>query len=98
MKQQSHVTTFVATEVPRCQAKSKRSGDQCRKAAMRGKMVCRTHGGASTGPKTPEGRQRCAEAKTVHGRETRAIRAKRDAKLRELREIEIWMKANDMMA
>jgi len=98
MKQQSHVTTFVVTEVPRCQAKSKRSGDQCRKAAMRGKMVCRTHGGASTGPKTPEGRQRCAEAKTVHGRETRAIRAKRDAKLRELREIEIWMKANDMMA
>ena len=59
---------------------------------MRGKMVCRTHGGASTGPKTPEGRLRCADAKTIHGRETRAIRAKRDAKLKELREIESLMK------
>jgi hypothetical protein len=29
------------------------------------------------GPKTEAGRQRCAEAKTVHGRETRAIRAER---------------------
>ena len=60
---------------------------------MQGKRVCRTHGGASTGPKTLEGRQRCAEAKTVHGRETRAIRSKRDAKLRELRELEHTMKA-----
>ena len=98
MKQQSHVTPFGSIEVQRCQAKSKRSGDQCRKAAMRGKMVCRTHGGASTGPKTPEGRQRCAEAKTIHGRETRVIRSKRDVKLRELREIESLMKANGLMA
>ena len=88
----ANITAFKSTQVRRCQAKSKRSGDQCRKAAMRGKMVCRTHGGASTGPKTPEGRHRCAEAKTVHGRETRAIRSKRDAKLRELRAIEITMK------
>jgi hypothetical protein len=54
--------------------------------------VCRTHGGASTGPKTPEGRQRCSDARTVHGRETRAILSKRDAKLRELRELEHTMK------
>ena len=60
---------------------------------MRGKKVCRTHGGASRGPKTPEGRQRCADAKTVHGRETRAIRAKRDVKLRELRKLEQVMVA-----
>ena len=91
------IETFGSTTVSRCQAKSKRSGAQCRKAAMRGKMVCRTHGGASTGPKTPEGRQRCAEAKTVHGRETRAIRSKRDAKLKELREIESLMKANGLI-
>ena len=82
---------FNNIEVARCRAKSKRSGEQCRKAAMRGKKVCRTHGGASTGPKTPEGRQRCAEAKTVHGRETRAIRSKRDAKLKELRDLERMM-------
>lgn len=64
---------------------------------MSGKRVCRTHGGASTGPKTPAGRQRCAEAKTIHGRETRAIRVKRDAKLRELRELESWMKGAGLM-
>ena len=93
-----NITAFKSTQVRRCQAKSKRSGDQCRKAAMRGKMVCRTHGGASTGPKTPEGRQKCAEAKTVHGRETREIRRKRDVKLRELRELEIAMKASGLMA
>lgn len=88
---------FGSFEAPRCQAKSKRSGEQCRKAAMRGKKVCRTHGGASTGPKTLEGRQRCAEAKTVHGWETRAIRSKRDIKLRELHKIENLMKANGLM-
>lgn len=83
---------FNNIEVARCQAKSKRSGEQCRKAAMRGKKVCRTHGGASTGPKTSVGRQRCAKVKTIHGWETRAIRSKRDAKLRELREIQRIMK------
>ena len=83
-----HTTSFGTTMVARCQAKSKRSGLQCRKAAMRGKRVCRTHGGTSTGPKTPEGRQKCAEAKTVHGWETRAIRRERAAKLTELRFLE----------
>ena len=86
------IELFNGTLALRCRAHSKRSGLQCRKAAIRGKQVCRTHGGASTGPRTPEGRQRCAEAKAIHGRETRAIRAKRDKKLRELREIERLMK------
>ena len=44
---------------------------------MRGKAVCRTHGGLSTGPRTEVGRQRCAEAKTIHGRETREARSER---------------------
>ena len=82
---------FGATNVPRCQARSKRSGEQCRKPAMRGKSVCRTHGGASTGPKTEQGRKRCAAAKTIHGRETRDIRLKRADKLRELRALEQMM-------
>jgi hypothetical protein len=55
---------------------------------MHGKRVCRTHGGRSTGPKTAAGRKACADAKTVHGRETREIRRKRAEKLRELRELE----------
>ena len=44
---------------------------------MKGKNVCKTHGGRSTGPKTEVGRQRCAEAKTIHGRETREGRNER---------------------
>ena len=44
---------------------------------MKGKDVCKTHGGRSTGPKTEAGRQRCAEAKTIHGRETREARTER---------------------
>jgi hypothetical protein len=87
---ETHTTSFGAA-VPRCRAKSKRSGDQCRKPAMRGKAVCRTHGGASTGPKTPEGRKLCAAAKTVHGREGRATRERRAEKLRDLRDLERLM-------
>ena len=60
-----------------CQAKSKRTKQQCRAPAAKGKTKCRFHGGASTGPKTPEGRQRCAAAKTVHGQETTSIRMER---------------------
>jgi hypothetical protein len=50
----------------RCSAKSKRSGEQCKKPALRGKAVCEFHGGRSTGPKTTEGkaRQRAAVLKT----------------------------------
>lgn len=59
---------------PRCQAKSKRTKLQCGAPALKGKRVCKTHGGQSTGPKTEAGRQRCAEAKTTHGRETREAR------------------------
>jgi hypothetical protein len=44
---------------------------------MKGKNVCKTHGGLSTGCKTEAGRQRCAEAKTIHGRETREARTER---------------------
>ena len=62
---------------PRCQAKSKRTKLQCAAPALKGKRVCKTHGGRSTGPKTEAGRQRCAKAKTIHGRETREARTER---------------------
>lgn len=70
-----------------CQATSKRTRLQCKAPAIKGKNVCRTHGGLSTGPKTEQGRQRCAEAKTVHGEETRAKRAERSRKSAELHEL-----------
>ena len=55
---------------------------------MKGKRVCLTHGGRSTGPRTEEGRQRCAEAKTIHGNETRKARTERAEAMRRLRVLE----------
>ena len=39
--------------------------------------MCKYHGGLSRGATTEAGRQRCAEAKTIHGRETREARKDR---------------------
>ena len=57
----------------------------CRKAAMKGKQVCRAHGGCSTGPLTRQGRKRCAEARYQHGWETRKIRELRAQKFLEMK-------------
>ena len=65
----------------RCRAKAKRSGERCAAPAIRGKAVCRIHGGLSTGARTEAGKRRCAEAKTIHGNETRAARAERSREL-----------------
>jgi hypothetical protein len=83
-------TVFIFSgrvEAPRCQAKSKRTKVQCGIAAARGKRVCKWHGGKSTGPKTLEGRKRCAAGRTIHGEDTRALRAASRAKMRELKEL-----------
>ncbi len=52
----------------RCTAKSKRSGEQCGKPALKSSRTqkCEFHGGRSTGPKTEAGkaRQRAAVLKT----------------------------------
>jgi hypothetical protein len=61
----------------RCLARSKRTKQQCRAPAMKGKRVCKAHGGKSTGPKTLEGHRRCTTAKTIHGNETRKARRER---------------------
>jgi hypothetical protein len=50
---------------PRRGAKT-RDGTPCQAPAMPNGR-CRMHGGPSTGPKTEEGRRRCAEARFVHG-------------------------------
>ena len=80
----------------RCGAKT-RPGHLCKKAAMKGRDRCRNHGGASTGPRTEEGRARIAAAQTTHGRLTKEKRAeaKRNAEVgrqirAELTEIEAW--------
>jgi hypothetical protein len=67
-----------------CQAMSKRTRLQCKAPAIKSKNVCRSNGGLSTGPKTETGRRRCAEAKTVHGNETRSKQAERGRKAAEL--------------
>jgi hypothetical protein len=53
---------------------SKRTRVQCGGPAIKGKTKCRFHGGRSTGPVTDQGKQRCAQAKTIHGRQTRLKR------------------------
>jgi hypothetical protein len=68
-----------ATSAPRCGATCKRTGQPCRGPAMRNGR-CRMHGGASTGPRTPEGRERCRAAPWKHG--GRASEARAAARLR----------------
>jgi hypothetical protein len=60
-----------------CQATAKSTKQQCLRPATRGKRVCKLHGGASTGPKTEQGRRRCAQVKTVRGDETTIKRTER---------------------
>ena len=84
-----YTTLGGRVECTQCNATSKRTKERCRAPAIKGKTKCRFHGGKSTGPRTAEGRARIAKAHTVHGRETRAIRAERSAKLAELYELEM---------
>ena len=71
-----------------CQAYKKVLGCLCDKPAVSNKRVCAGHGGLSTGPRTKEGLERLAASKTVHGRETRALRALRSKISHELRQLE----------
>ena len=71
----------------RCQAKN-RAGSQCAKPAVRGKRVCRNHGGRSTGARTPEGLARIKAANTTHGRYTPEGRERATAQAARIRELE----------
>ena len=76
--------------VPRCQAAKKRTGGkiQCGKFAIKGKHLCRTHGGAAgSGITTPQGRENQRLAVTVHGDETVAKRKARNTANKERREL-----------
>jgi hypothetical protein len=81
----------------RCRARSKRTGNQCGAPAMTGKFVCATHGSRSTGPRTPEGRARCAAAKTVHGHDTRQARRELSEGLTHIRALEGLARALQMI-
>jgi hypothetical protein len=76
-KEQTFQTLGGRITCQQCQAMSKRTKQQCRAPAMKSKQVCKAHGGKSTGPKTQAGRQRCADARTIHGNETRQARTER---------------------
>jgi hypothetical protein len=62
---------------PRCGART-RAGCSCRQPAMKNGR-CRMHGGLSTGPRTPEGRERCRRARLTHGGYSARVRALRTA-------------------
>jgi hypothetical protein len=55
---------------------------------MKNRVVCHGHSELPKGPRTPEGRQRCAAAKTIHGFETRKARAERALGMSRVRELE----------
>lgn len=50
-----------------CQAHS-RLGKRSKNFPVKGKKVCKLHGGWSTGPRTEEGRECIRQARTKHGR------------------------------
>ena len=74
----------------RCTARSVRSGMQCAKPAMKSSRTqrCSHHGGWATGPKTAEGRQRIAQAHTIHGESTKAARHEHSKASAELSQLE----------
>ncbi|MDA9897265.1 hypothetical protein N9D90_00505 [Alphaproteobacteria bacterium] len=78
----------------RCGANTRR-GTACQRPANKKNGRCRLHGGASTGPRTAEGRSRIAAAQYKHGRRSKAFvaaqrarNAKGKAIKRELKSIE----------
>ena len=87
----------------RCGAKTRR-GTACRRPANKRNGRCRLHGGASSGPRTEQGRAKIAATNLRHGEFTQAKIAKRkeDAKIAKrlrdrLRVIEENLKAHGLI-
>lgn len=72
----------------RCQAKSKRTGLQCSAPAMAGKVMCKAHGGSSTGPRTEAGRRKIAAAQLKHGLYSKSAIAQRQEVAAQIAELE----------
>jgi hypothetical protein len=76
------------TKARRCGART-RSGRPCKGPAMANGR-CRMHGGPSTGPRTPGGKERSRMASWKHGRySAEAIKQRREARetIRAIREL-----------
>ena len=74
----------LARAAPQCGAKRKRDGQPCEAPAMANGR-CRVHGGASTGPHTPEGLERSRRARWQHGYYSAEAKAERREALLALR-------------
>ena len=74
-----------------------RCGTACQKPPLKGKNRCRLHGGASTGPKTAEGKARIAAAHYRHGRRSKKFVEARAKIWAELRIIERKMKMDGII-
>lgn len=74
----------------RCTAKSKRTGLQCGRPALRSSRTqkCQFHGGRSTGPRTDEGKEKIAAAHWKHGEATIEARARRALQSAEFLQLE----------
>lgn len=89
-KEKLLVTCAGKISCPRCQGTSRRTKLQCGAPALKTSKTqkCKFHGGASTGARTIEGRQKISASLLVHGHETNKIRAERQLKTLELRQLE----------
>jgi len=77
--------------IARCQAARKRTGGkvQCSKFAIKGKHLCRTHGGAAgSGMLSDQGRKKQIASVTVDGSETVEKRRARSLASKQLRRLE----------
>lgn len=72
----------------RCSARSKRTKLRCGAPAMKGKRVCATHGGKSTGPRTEQGRANSAKANLKHGKYTKQAQTEHSEASAQLSQLE----------
>jgi hypothetical protein len=84
------VTAGGKITCPRCTAMSKRSGEQCKKPALKASRTqkCEFHGGRSTGPKTQAGKDRQQSAITKTGAYTKQAAEDRARSVRVLHGLE----------
>ena len=72
----------------RCSARSKRTKLRCGAPAMKGKAVCATHGGKSTGPKTEQGKANSAKANLKNGEYTKQTQTEHSEASAQLSQLE----------